>query len=90
MKLIYIAGDDRSGSTMLDMMLSGHSAITSVGEAHQLRAYANQDYEFYKSIHQLNCMCGEKFSECSFWNGVQKELGRDLGVLDLKLFFLKC
>lgn len=89
MRLIYIAGDDRSGSTMLDMMLSGHSNITSVGEAHQLRAYANQDYEFYKSVHKLICMCGEKFSECSFWNGVQKELGRNLGDLDLKLFFLR-
>lgn len=89
MKLIYIAGDDRSGSTMLDMMLSGHSNITSIGEAHQLRAYANQDYEYYKSVHKLDCMCGKIFTECEFWNDIQVHLGKNLGELDLKLLFLR-
>ena len=94
MKLIYIAGDNRSGSTMLDMMLAGHSEITSLGEAHQLRAYATKDTRYYEQTagdraHDMVCFCGEDLESCEFWQGVQKELGRPLESLDLKLSFLR-
>jgi hypothetical protein len=87
MNLIYIAGDDRSGSTMLDMMLSGHSEIVSIGESHQLKAYAKKDKSYYKSIHDMVCYCGMELDECSFWMNVQSQLGRSLDSLELKPYF---
>ncbi|MCU7926563.1 MAG: sulfotransferase [Candidatus Thiodiazotropha sp. (ex Dulcina madagascariensis)] len=94
MKLIYIAGDNRSGSTMLDMMLAGHSEITSIGEAHQLRAYATKDIRYYQQTvgdraHEMICFCGMPLESCQFWQGVQEKLGCSLETLDLKPFFLR-
>ena len=89
MNLIYIAGDDRSGSTMLDMMLAGHSKISSVGEVHHLRAYAKKDHQYYKSVHELLCLCGQDIKDCEFWSNVESALGRKLEELELKPFFLR-
>ncbi len=89
MNLIFIAGDDRSGSTMLDMMLAGHSSIASVGEAHHLRAYANKDHQYYKSVHDLSCLCGQDIEDCEFWSKVEENLGRPLGSLNIKPFYLR-
>lgn len=87
--VIYIMSDERSGSTMLDMMLAGHPEITSIGEAHQLKAYAKGDRAFYQSVHELVCMCGEKVEECAFWRAVADQMDRPLSDLDLKVFFLR-
>lgn len=94
LQLIYIAGDNRSGSTMLDMMLAGHTQITSIGEAHQLKAYVTEDTKYYEQTdgeksHKMICYCGKRISKCDFWNSVEASLGRPLGDLDLKLFFLR-
>jgi hypothetical protein len=89
MNLIYIAGDGRSGSTLLDMMLSGHTDIVSVGECHQLKAYVTRDVRYYESVHEMICYCGSPLNECSFWQGVETQLGQPLDSLDLKPFFLR-
>ncbi len=87
--LIYIAGDDRSGSTLLDMMLAGHSQITSLGEAHQLRAFVTGNRDFYPSVHELVCFCGRSLDECSFWKKVAENIDRPLDSLELKPFYLR-
>jgi hypothetical protein len=87
--LIYIAGDERSGSTMLDMMLSGHSEIVSIGECHQLTAYAKKDRSYYHSVHEMVCYCGEPLEECPFWRDVENTLGKRLESLVLKPYFLR-
>ncbi|MES9962307.1 MAG: sulfotransferase [Candidatus Sedimenticola sp. 20ELBAFRAG] len=87
--LIYIAGDDRSGSTLLDMMLAGHSQITSLGEAYQLRAFATGNRDFYPSVHELVCFCGQSLDECSFWKKVAENIDRPLDSLELKPFYLR-
>jgi hypothetical protein len=94
MKLIYIAGDTRSGSTMLDMMISGHSCIETLGECNQLKAYASKDVRYYRQTdgdkaHEMVCYCGLPLVSCSFWRGVEKELGRPLKSLELKPTFLR-
>ncbi len=90
MKLLYIASDNRSGSTLLDMLIAGHSRVTTLGEAHQLRAYALQDPRYYPQSpgdrpHDMVCYCGETLQQCPFWTRVEQVLGEPLGNLELKL-----
>jgi hypothetical protein len=58
-KIVYIAGYSRSGSTILDILLSSHSAIFGTGEL----VYLFDDW--------LNdtraCTCGEIYKNCDFW-----------------------
>jgi hypothetical protein len=63
-KIIYIICPGRSGSTMLDILLSNHPSIQGVGEVHRLVRYAlsNED----------TCTCGSYVSECDFWLGVNE------------------
>ena len=73
-KVVYISSDDRSGSTMLELLLANHSKIFVVGELHNLPAYAYHDRSFYNPPHNLRCMCGECFDLCTFWVEVEAHL----------------
>ena len=63
LKLIYIMGYGRSGSTLLDVILGNSKAITSVGELGNLvhAGWTNDEY----------CACGKRAKECLFWTAVQ-------------------
>jgi len=67
--IIYIIADVRSGSTLLDYLLSCHPQVISVGEMHRL-----SDFYFKKSLlaksWEYKCSCGEILNECSFWKNV--------------------
>lgn len=60
--LIYIGGYGRSGSTLLDLMLSSSSELLSLGEIVEL------------PLHHLDqgdrCSCGAVYADCSFWSRV--------------------
>ena len=59
MKVIYIAGYGRSGSTVLDIILGNHSQITGLGEVTYLAdAYTSSS---------RTCACGSPYGRCSFW-----------------------
>lgn len=60
-QLIYIVSCQRSGSTLLDLMLSQHSKIQGVGEVAKLFDYASND---------KLCTCGKSVLECEFWSQV--------------------
>lgn len=61
-KILYIAGYSRSGSTILDIILSGHSEITGVGEVtFLLEDWANAS---------CHCSCGISYDKCDFWKGL--------------------
>ncbi len=81
-QLIYIAGSGHSGSTLLDMMLGGHSQISSLGEVHRLtmNACAKTDFELHR------CTCGLTVEACPFWQKVATELQKLLGVDDPDIF----
>lgn len=64
-KLITILGTDRSGSTLLDMIISSNRLMFSLGEIHRFIYY-------YKNNHL--CTCGQRFYECSFWKSILKKL----------------
>lgn len=62
LKVLYIAGMGRSGSTLLDRLLGSSPAITSVGELKYL-------WERGLLENQL-CGCGIPFGACEFWQAV--------------------
>lgn len=62
MKILYIAGWGRSGSTILDNILGQINGFCSVGE---LR------YVWDRNLtHNRVCGCGASFSECSVWRAI--------------------
>jgi len=62
LKVLYIAGSGRSGSTVLERMLGQISGFTAVGE---LKHLADRGL----AQNQL-CGCGQPFRECVFWRNV--------------------
>lgn len=82
-KIVYISSDDRSGSTMLELLLANHTKIFCPGELHNLPAYLYMDRSFFNPPHDLTCMCGELVSDCSFWKSVENNL--KFPLVDLKL-----
>ena len=73
-QLIYLTGSGRSGSTLLDMMLDGHSCISALGEVHRL--YLNA----HKSNLAHKCTCGESLNECPRWQAVARALSDLLSI----------
>ncbi|MBN7797785.1 sulfotransferase [Parahaliea mediterranea] len=64
-KVLYVVGVGRSGSTMLDTVLGNHSDVESVGELiNASRAWSNEDE---------HCACGLPAAKCEFWGEVRKE-----------------
>ncbi len=60
-KIIYIAGDGHSGSTLLDIILGSSEKIFSAGELN----FITRD-----TIFDEYCSCGRKIKDCEFWQGV--------------------
>jgi hypothetical protein len=56
--VLYVGGMPRSGSTLLDLMLSQFDGHCGVGELFYLWLRVERD---------LRCACGEPFSQCTFW-----------------------
>ncbi|MFM8322666.1 MAG: sulfotransferase family protein [Chloroflexota bacterium] len=63
-RLTYIVGTGRSGSTVIDSFLGNHPSIQSVGELARLLndAWTNDYY----------CSCGKRSSSCTFWSAVHQ------------------
>jgi len=64
-KLIFIGGAGRSGSTLLDRVLGQIDGFCSLGETYHI---------WQRSILQNQlCGCGTPFKDCSFWQAVLQE-----------------
>lgn len=61
---LYIGGCGHSGSTLLDMLLGGHSKISATGEIHRFYLSLNSDEKLHR------CTCGESVWTCPFWSAV--------------------
>lgn len=84
--LIYIVAKGHSGSTMLELLLGGHSAITGIGEVKGL--YPKRPPSIHKPLRCKRCNCGEQTPlDCSFWQQIdslqQSTHGFGLKELDL-------
>ena len=67
-ELIYICGSGHSGSTLLDMILGGHSKISALGEAHRVYLSAHNEGKVHL------CACGLTLEKCEFWSAVENYL----------------
>ncbi len=70
-KFVYICAAARSGSTMLDMLIGGHSKAASLGE-----------FSFLGKAIALDqtCGCGTSVKECTEWNKVFETVLIEKGV----------
>ncbi len=74
--VIYIIGDRRSGTTLLDYLLSVSDDTVSVGEMSLLDYYYSKKrysdkYKFH-ALDDFKCTCGKYIVECVFWGKVLK------------------
>ena len=58
MRILYLVGDSRSGSTLLQHLLSLQPGVHAVGELRRLGALSQAGEP---------CACGAPLSECEFW-----------------------
>jgi hypothetical protein len=63
---VQIVGSGHSGSTLLDMILGGHSQISALGEAH----FLHYNVRNHKKLDV--CTCGLHVLECPFWSKVEE------------------
>ncbi|HYJ66020.1 MAG TPA: sulfotransferase [Parafilimonas sp.] len=73
--VIYIISDRRSGSTLLENMLSKSEEIISVGELAMLKGHI--DKQGPGIFWNWNCSCGKPVLECEFWNKVLNNIYDD-------------
>lgn len=70
--VIYIISDRRSGSTLLENMLSKSEEIVSVGELAMLRGHIFKDGPGF--FWNWTCSCGKPVLECAFWGKVLENI----------------
>lgn len=61
LRVLYVIGHSRSGSTVLQHLLGLQPGVHAVGELHRLGELAREGGA---------CACGEVLSACPFWSGV--------------------
>jgi|GEM_PF-664832 len=69
--VIYVVSDRRSGSTLLENILSKSSQVTSVGELNTLKGHILKQGPGERW--NWNCACGQPVLKCSFWSPVLKD-----------------
>ncbi len=75
LKVVYIGGGTKSGSTLLDLMLGQVPGFFSVGELRQIWQRG--------LVEDSHCGCRKRFSECPFWTRVGEEGFGGWSKLDL-------
>lgn len=77
MRVAYIIGEVRSGSTILDIVLGNSSTIQSTGElSYLLHCWTNRS----------RCSCGVPCDTCAFWGQVRQEWLRRTGEENAKRY----
>lgn len=75
LRVVYIVGSVRSGSTLLDVLLGSHPNIHSTGELARISKYFEPP--------GYRCSCGRGASECPFWSQVLLDFQRAVPLQDL-------
>lgn len=73
-KIIYIAGDGRSGSTLLDAVLSNIEGSISIGECHRFWVRYPEN--------ESHCGCSEMMQDCTLWSKVERRLQEKFPTYD--------
>ena len=82
-RVLYIVGAGRSGSTVLDIVLGNHPEIESVGE---LRNLAYSGWVGGRATRSPYCSCGRTVAECPFWTAVRREWVARVGEEDARAY----
>ena len=69
LKVLYLAGNGRSGTTLLDIILGQIAGFCPVGEIRDVWEYAFRDNRI--------CGCGSATQDCGIWQDVMKTLEND-------------
>jgi len=72
-KVVYIAGNGHSGSTILDMCLGAHPGIIGLGEIANILLASSHKLE-ENNFTKIKCSCGNDMCNCDFWMGVREWL----------------
>ncbi|MEM7396465.1 MAG: hypothetical protein AAF492_29385, partial [Verrucomicrobiota bacterium] len=74
--IIYITSFSHSGSTLLDLLISSHHAVTSMGEAKVLSRIGSSRRRKAElpPLEKRRCACGERTPDCPFWTDVDRYL----------------
>jgi len=72
-KIIYIVGSQNSGTTLLNIILGGHSNLVGVGEIFQLLKQKKHGLYLSERLED-NCSCGVKVKDCAFWGEITNRL----------------
>jgi hypothetical protein len=75
LKVIYVAGPGRSGSTVLDRILGTLPGTVSPNEFNRIWIDGFRDNK--------SCSCGQTFRQCSFWKKVVTEAFNHAGQIDV-------
>ena len=65
LRVLYVIGTARSGSTVLNTLLGSHPDIIGTGEL----GYLSESEHAFQQI----CSCGYRATECEFWSRVSRE-----------------
>lgn len=76
-RVLYIAGYGRSGSTLLDIVLAGHENIFGLGEVACLPEEI--------ALQERTCACGSRYRSCSFWGDWTERIGDPRGLREVLL-----
>jgi hypothetical protein len=69
--VVFVAGINRSGTTLLDAILGEPEPMVSAGELH---------YLWRGLVEGWNCGCGEPLRECTTWRAIREEAIGDAGM----------
>lgn len=75
-RVVYLAGDGRSGTTLLSRVLGSYAGCLAVGELYDI---------WLESLDgNRMCSCGVSLRDCEFWNAVMEEAfdGLDRGAIE--------
>ncbi len=74
--ILYIISDKRSGSTLLENILSKSNEAVSLGEVAMLKNHVLKEGPGEKW--GWNCSCGKTLSECPFWSPVLQKVLKNM------------
>ncbi|MCP4991174.1 MAG: sulfotransferase [Colwellia sp.] len=87
LKIIYIASNGRSGSTLLEMMLAAHTSIETLGEIQRIFIdHDNFRQEQHDIVAAQSCGCGCALKNCEFWADIIVDLKKTTDYNQVGLF----
>lgn len=73
-RVLFVAGQGRSGSTLLSRVLAEHEGVVAVGEVRHLWRRG--------LVEGKPCECGVRVPDCPFWGAVLDRVERAVGAVD--------